>query len=93
MFIMKILSLFFIWQVVSVQAKSEESSLKNKEAEIPAEAKIINAIAKTYTTAKNKNMIKMNCVNCKSKIHRFAKKPVVEKENNDVIILKELKVV
>lgn len=55
MFITKILSLFFMWQVVSVQAKSEESSLKIKEAEIPAEAKIINAIAKTYTTAKNKS--------------------------------------
>lgn len=46
-----------------------------------------------YTTAKNKNMIKMNCVNCKSKIHRFGKKPVVEKEENDVVVLKELKVV
>jgi hypothetical protein len=47
-----------------------------------------------YTTTKGKNMRKMNCIVCKSNIHRFAsrKKAVVEEPQKE-IILKEIKAV
>ncbi len=38
-----------------------------------------------YTTAKGKHMIKMNCVLCKSKLHRFCKKPVVEETQKEIV--------